>query len=82
MKYSDNKYFINKILSKDQLIGFSFKNSVINTSLFIGYHDIQDYKYFYYRLNNSFTYRWVSINLLYNVYDSNLLFLKNYHDIS
>jgi len=82
MKYSDNKYFINKTLSKDQLIGFSFKNSVINTSLLAGYHDIQDYRYFYYRLNTSLTYKWVSAAFLYNVYDSNELFLKNYMGLS
>ena len=56
INYSDATYFIDKIISRNEFIGFSFKNAAINTSLILGYHDIKDYAYFYYRLDNNLVY--------------------------
>ena len=49
INYDNSVYFIDKILSKNEFIGFNFYNTAINTSLILGYHDIRDYTYFYYR---------------------------------
>ena len=79
---SDNDmYFIDKILSKNEFMGFNFHNTTINTSLILGYHDIREYAYFYYRFDNNLIYKWVSLNLSYNVYDTNRLFIKKYMEL-
>jgi len=82
IKYFDNNYFIDRYFSKNQNIGFSFKNTAIDASLLTGYYQIENYTYFYYRLSSNLEYRWVSVKFLYNIYDSNELFLKNYMGLS
>ena len=78
MDYIDTPYFFNKTLSRNEFIGFSFQNTALSTSLLLGRHDIKDYTYFYYRLDNNLEYKWVTLNLSYNIYDTDKLFLKNY----
>ena len=82
IKHSDNNYLIDRYFSKDQNIGFNFTNTAITTSLLTGYYEIENYTYFYYRLSSYLKYRWVSVKFLYNIYDSDKLFLKNYMGLS
>ncbi len=80
--YIDNDYFINRAIANNQFLGFSFKNAAISTSLSIGHYDIENYTYFYYRLNTKLIYGWVSIDFSYNVYDTKKIFLNNYMGLS